>query len=201
MKDKIGNFKIPILYFSVLRSFSTFISSYLYWKLIGKKWKHATLIRIGCGLVCSVLCCAVAWQVERHRKDEDSRISMSVLWLIPQFSLLGIMRGLAKEGLVEFFADRVVETDGKLMARYYGCHASDFVFGIGSLMTAVSILVLRHTWLDDNICRNRLDKCYRGLTFLGLASLCYYLLVASYFYKKDKHSPSSAADENEERPM
>ncbi|KAK9933874.1 hypothetical protein M0R45_021047 [Rubus argutus] len=208
MEDKIGNFKIPILYFGVLRSFSSFISSFLCWKLIRKKWKHATLIRIGCGLVCSVLCCAVAWQVELRRShkiktevtNDNSIISMSVLWLIPQFSLLGVMRGLAVEGLVEFFADGVVEDDGKLTARYYGWHAGDFVLGIGRLMTAVSILVLRHTWLDESIYRNRLDKYYRGLTFLGLANLCFYLLVASYFYKKDKHSPSSAADENEERP-
>ncbi|KAK9943805.1 hypothetical protein M0R45_009401 [Rubus argutus] len=201
----LGPFKV-IVYTTAL--YILYVSSFFCSKLIRKNWKHATLVRIGCGLVCSVLCCAVAWQVELRRshkiktevKDNNSIISMSVLWLIPQFSLLGVMRGIAVEGLVEFFADRVVEEDGKLMAMYYGCHASDFVFGIAALLTAVSILVLRHTWLDENAYRYRLDKYYRGLTFLGFANLCYYLLVASYLYKKDKHSLSSAADKNEERP-
>uniref|UniRef100_A0A7N2RCZ2 Uncharacterized protein n=1 Tax=Quercus lobata TaxID=97700 RepID=A0A7N2RCZ2_QUELO len=67
-----------------------------------------------------------AEQVEAHRlylieeenidpMDSNQTISMSVLWLFPQFILLGLMEGLATDGLQEFFDKHVA-----LSMRGYG---------------------------------------------------------------------------------
>ncbi|XP_061993414.1 uncharacterized protein LOC133711282 [Rosa rugosa] len=194
----IGNFEVPIIYFVILESLSSSVISFLWRLLVPNQSKSATLVRIGCGLVCSVLCMVAAWQVEIRRKikinteysqytgDPDQmEISMSILWLIPQFSLLGFMRGLAADGLIEFCADRVDGND-KREARYYGSYASELVLGIGTLLTAVSIFAFRRTWLaNDTYNYNRLDKYYRGLVFIGVANLCYYFCVAVNFYTKE----------------
>ncbi|PRQ39217.1 putative proton-dependent oligopeptide transporter family, major facilitator superfamily [Rosa chinensis] len=188
----IGNFEVPIIYFVILESLSSSVISFLWRLLVPNQSKSATLVRIGCGLVCSVLCMVAAWQVEIRRKikinteytgDDQMEISMSILWLIPQFSLLGFMRGLAEDGLIEFCADRVDGND-KREARYYGSYASELVLGIGTLLTAVSIVAFRRTWLANDIFKNRLDKYYRGLVFIGVANLCYYFCVAVNFYTK-----------------
>ena len=82
-------------------------------------------------MICSILCCIVAWQVEVLRlylikeaiadpSDPTQIISMSVLWLVPQFSLLGLMEGLASDGLHEFFYDHVATS-----MRSYGPPFSD----------------------------------------------------------------------------
>ncbi|XP_050374470.1 protein NRT1/ PTR FAMILY 5.10-like [Argentina anserina] len=182
----IGKLKIPPFYFSMLKSLSSFLISYLWKLLVPKQSKRSTLVKIGCGLVCSVLCMVAAWQVEIHKNRRtkiDPEISMSNLWLIPQFSLLGFTKGLAADGLVDFFADRV-DADGKRKAMYYGSCAGKLVLGIGTLLTAVSIVGFRKTLLVDDLNTNRLDKYYRGVVFIGVANLCYYFCVAVYFYRK-----------------
>ncbi|PRQ37675.1 putative proton-dependent oligopeptide transporter family, major facilitator superfamily [Rosa chinensis] len=207
LDDHVGKFTVPVVYLTVLQSFSKFIIPHLWGLLIPKQRRSVALVKIGCGLVLSVLCCVIAWRIEIRRSSkikvevdlEDNKpiISMSILWLLPQFSLLGLMRGLAEDGLVEFFAEQVVDDDKQVVLRYYGPHVFSFVLGIGTLLTAVSILGFRRTWLDDDIYKNRLDKYYRGLVFLGVANLGYYLCIALYFYKK-QGSQISAEETNDE---
>ncbi|KAM2888627.1 hypothetical protein FF1_012331 [Malus domestica] len=67
LDHKVGTVK-P-LYFKLIGSFSCFLVSFLCDELLDRKqyWQNATLARIGSGLVCSMLCCVAAWQVERKR--------------------------------------------------------------------------------------------------------------------------------------
>ncbi|CAB4262715.1 unnamed protein product [Prunus armeniaca] len=44
------------------------------------------------------------------------------------------------------------------MAMHYGSHTSDFVVGIGKLLTAFIILASRQRWFNDSINLSRLDK-------------------------------------------
>ncbi|XP_021806171.1 protein NRT1/ PTR FAMILY 5.9-like [Prunus avium] len=157
----------------------------------------------------TVLCCVVAWVVEIHRirkvmraglEDDtsESTISMSMFWLVPQFFLLGLMEGLAVDGLIDLLADRVDEKD-KEMAKHYGSHTSDLVVGIGKLLTALIILAFRQRWFNDNINLSRLVKYYRLLTVLSLISFVYYLCVGFYFYRKDKDDTQNSATEEHEQ--
>ena len=106
-----NNVKVPLNFLFALRSI--YIISYMF---LSKKARqqHVTRIRIGVGMICSALCCFVPWQVEVHRlylieeenidsTDSNQTISMSDLWIFPQFILLGLMEGLASDGLQEFF--------------------------------------------------------------------------------------------------
>ncbi|CAL8991386.1 unnamed protein product [Prunus brigantina] len=201
LKNPIHNYD-PAVYFNVLSSFSKYIISFLFPKLIPKR----TRVRIGCGMASTVLCCVAAWVVEIHRmrkltwagpEDETSEtISMSMFWLVPQFFLLGLMEGLAVDGLIDLLADRVDEKD-KEMAKHYGSHTSDLVVGTGKLLTALIILAFRHRWFNDSINLSRLDKYYRLLTFLSLGSFVYYLCVGFYFYSNDD-TQNSAIEEHEQ---
>ncbi|PQP93038.1 protein NRT1/ PTR FAMILY 5.14 [Prunus yedoensis var. nudiflora] len=183
-------------------SFLKYIISFLFPKLIPKR----TRMRIGCGMASTVLCCVAAWVVEIHRMrkvtragledDTSETISMSMFWLVPQFFLLGLMEGLAVDGLIDLLVDRVDEED-KEMAKNYGSHTSDLVVGIGKLLTALIILAFKQRWFNDSINLSRLDKYYRLLTFLSLGSFVYYLCVGFYFYSKDD-TQNSAIEEHEQ---
>ncbi|CAB4293241.1 unnamed protein product [Prunus armeniaca] len=131
-------------------------------------------------------------------------VAMTIFWLLPQFFLLGLMEGLVGGGLTDLIVHGVDDADDKVMARYYGSHTNHFIIGIGKLITALSILALRRTWLEEKINFSRLDKYFRALTFLTIATICYYLCVALYFYTKedkseeyDQQSPSGTGSESE----
>ncbi|XP_061993409.1 protein NRT1/ PTR FAMILY 5.10-like, partial [Rosa rugosa] len=212
--EQMSNLRIPIknydvaVYFNVISSFSKYAISYLWELMIPKKKKSRalTLVRIGCGLACTVLCCVAAWQVEIRRLKEIKKqgvgdtsevIPMSIFWLVPQFSLLGIMEGLAVDGLIDFFVERVARPDDKVMVDYYASHTSDFVIGVGKLLTALSILAFRRRWFDDSINLSRLDKYYRALTFMSLIGFCYYLFVSTIYYTNNESQESTEDEENE----
>ncbi|TQD83473.1 hypothetical protein C1H46_030979 [Malus baccata] len=154
-----------------------------------------------------MLCCVAAWQVERERLklvsnegleyDTSQVTSMSILLLVPQFFLLGLMRGLAMYGLIDFLADRIANND-RLRARYYGSHITDFALGVGKIVTAVSILALRRIWFDDSINRSHLDKLYKLLTFLCLINVVYYVCISFYFYGNKQNSADRENEENTE---
>jgi peptide/histidine transporter 3/4 len=148
----------------------------------------------------------VTWQVEIRRlkeaekqgvKDGPSKtISMSIFWLVPQFSLLGIMEGLAEDGLIDFVVDRVAGDDDKAVVRYYASHTTDFVIGVGNLLTALSILAFRRRWFNDSIMMSYLDKYYRALTFMSVVGFYFYVCVSTYYCTNDV-SQDHAREENE----
>ncbi|CAL8991388.1 unnamed protein product [Prunus brigantina] len=174
-KSGIGSVMDVAVFLILVSRFSSFLVSFIYDLLIPKQWRKATvtLVRIGCGLACSMLCCVAAWLVEgkrlklvspESREHGTNKIPMSAAWFVPQFVLLGLMEGLALNGLTEFLADRIANND-KLRARYYyASHISELILGVGKLVTASSILVFRRSWFHDNINRSRLDSFFELLT-------------------------------------
>ncbi|TQD83471.1 hypothetical protein C1H46_030977 [Malus baccata] len=204
---KIGSLTAKPLYFKILGSVSCFLVSFLYELLVPKQWRKATLVRIGLGLVCSMLCCVAAWQVERERLklvsnegleyDTSQVTSMSILWLVPQFFLLGLMKGLAMYGLIDFLANLIANND-RLRARYYGSHITDFAIGVGKIVAAASILALRGIWFDHSINRSHLVKLYKLLTFLCLINVVYYVCISFYFYGNKQNSTDRENEENTE---
>ena len=150
-----NNIKVPLKVLFALRSIMRYIISFMFWSKIATQ-QHVTRIRIGVGMICSALCCFVAWQVEAHRlylieeenidpMDSNQTISMSVLWLFPQFILLGLMEGLATDGLQEFFDKHVA-----LSMRGYGPPFNECVLGIGNFISLPFVLTVR-SWFKDTI--------------------------------------------------
>ena len=181
-----------------LRSIIYYIISFLF---LSKKARqqHVTRIRIGVGMICCVLCCFVAWQVEVHRlyltkeeiiTDPTQIVSMSVTiypWFFPQFILLGLMEELASDGLQEFFYKHVA-----ISMRSYGPSFSDCVLGLGNFIS-VPLFLLCRSWFKDSLNTSHLDRYYLTLAILSFVCLVMYA-YASYSLKPF-HMGNASEDE------
>lgn len=177
-----------VIAFNAMKSLTSFIVPYLYELLIQRRWSDGRqkqgglLVRIGVGMVSSIICCCAAWQVEVRRlnmvdregvkDDPDVKIRMSILWLVPQFCLLGFMEGLAEAGLVDFFCDLVADSMKSYAGPFTNCTLS-----IGKLVNIACVFVFRD-WFRDNVNNSHLDRYYLMLTILSSANLCLYCFVS-----------------------
>ncbi|KAI3819136.1 hypothetical protein L1987_12960 [Smallanthus sonchifolius] len=144
-------------------------------------------IKIGVGMICGVMSCIFAWQLEvyrlkevSHLVNEDPNTSISFLWLVPQFCLLGCMEGLTKEGLLELYKSQMKEE--QYLQRYREEYI-EFAMGLGKLLNIVLILILKG-WFGDTINDSRLDKYYVVLVCVGAANFITYCCIARFFYKE-----------------
>lgn len=192
-----NNVKVPLNFLFALRSILCYIISFMFLSKKARQ-RHVTRIRIGVGMICSALCCFVAWQVEVHRLhlikkkkidpiDRNQTISMSVLWLIPQFILLGLMEGLATDGLQEFFYKHVA-----ISMRSYGPSFSDCVLGLGNFISVPFVLLCR-SWFKDSINTSHLDRYYLILAVLSL--VCLVMYAYSSYSLKPFHMGNASEDE------
>ena len=178
--------QISLTYLFLLESVACFaISKILRWLMKTENQQHR-LDKIASGMVCSILCCIAAWQVEVHRLllikkkgidsskpsdpyDPNQIISMSTFWLLPQFILLGLMDALAVEGLQEFVDNHVTKS-----MKSYGKLFSDCVLGSGNFFSVGCILLIR-PWFKDDINNSHLDRYFLALAILGLVFFCIYV--------------------------
>ncbi|KAI7997815.1 Protein NRT1/ PTR FAMILY 5.5 [Camellia lanceoleosa] len=131
-------------------------------------------------MLSSLCCCTIAWRVETRRLsslDTNNR-SMNIMWLVPQFCCLGLMEGLAEDGIEMFFCFHL----SKRMAGY-GKVFTDFVIGMGNLVSAITIYASRR-WFRDTLNNSRLDKYYRMLAILSYVNLWYYFYVSRRMLNK-----------------
>ncbi|CAL5420263.1 unnamed protein product [Camellia sinensis] len=114
-------------------------------------------MRIGLGMLSSLCCCTIAWQVEARRLSslDTNNGLMNIMW--SQFCCLGLMEGLAEDGIEMFFSFHV----SKRMAGY-GKVFTDFVIGMGNFVSAITIYASRR-WFRDTLNNSRLDKYYQML--------------------------------------
>ncbi|XP_029125930.1 uncharacterized protein LOC109792206 [Cajanus cajan] len=186
------NFKIPPASMSSLAAFGSIISVPIYDKIIVPVMRKATgnergisiLMRIGIGLALSIIIMVVTASVEtkRYRLGE----TMSVLWLIPQYLILGLQYTFSLVGLQEYFYDQVPDSMRSLgMALYLS------VLGVGYFLNSFLIMIVDHvtgkngkSWIGKDINSSRLDKFYWMLTMVNTLNLCLFLLFAKmYTYK------------------
>ncbi|KAK9286273.1 hypothetical protein L1049_014662 [Liquidambar formosana] len=114
------------------------------------------------------------------QNDTDEPISMSVFWLVPQFFLIGLMEGLAEDGLDDFFSDQVTES----MARY-GPPINECALGIGKFLNVLCVFVFR-SWFSQTIDSSHLDKYYTMLAALSLGNLCFYCIVSTCIFAQNE---------------
>ncbi|KAF2294166.1 hypothetical protein GH714_007985 [Hevea brasiliensis] len=127
--------------FPAFKSVVSSLVSCLFRVLIPKKWKEnkekhqlVTLLRIGLGMVCSILCCVTASKVGVRRLNSiHNSNSMSMSWLFPQFTLLGVMEGTVHSGLVEFFNSQVDES-----MKHCESSLNDCILGIEKFLSVIS---------------------------------------------------------------
>ena len=168
--------RVPLVAFFVLNSFLRFIIPRLFWSEKARN-PNVTLVRIGVGMICSILCCIAAWQVEVHRLKEikrlnihnqDDTISMSILWLLPQFILLGLTEGLVEEGLREFFIKHVTKSMWNSGLLLTGC-----ILSFGNFFSIPCVHLVR-SWFKGTINDSHLDRYFLTLAILSSVFLCFY---------------------------
>ncbi|KAJ7961273.1 Protein NRT1/ PTR FAMILY 5.7 [Quillaja saponaria] len=199
-----GRLEIGVSVMFPLKSLISTLAVFVFW---WRDWtkQSITVWRIGAGMIAAVLCCITARQVELKRlhliKKEltvsdkpDKPISMSILALIPQFVLLGLMEGLAKEGLANFFYNHVPES-----IRTFSEPFHELVSGIGKFFSIPFVLIFK-SWFSDTINDSHLDKYYLVLATLSFVLLCIYVYYCiKYGYMDDYTEEENGEPNNPEK--
>ncbi|KAL1551742.1 hypothetical protein AAHA92_19542 [Salvia divinorum] len=153
-------------------------STYVVKNLKGLNLQKVELVRIGIGVWCCPLCCNIAVMNATHRKY-DTADTMSVFWLAPQFFLLGLMTGLAKDGFRSLYESQVEPHQLKK----FGSALGDLGSGVGSLLNILCIVVFgwHFNWFQNNIADSSLDMYYNFLSNLSVAHVMIYLPAALWY--------------------
>ncbi|RDY02224.1 Protein NRT1/ PTR FAMILY 5.6, partial [Mucuna pruriens] len=207
-----GNFKIPPASMASVSAISSIISVPIYDKIIvpilrkvtGNERGISILRRIGIGLTFLVILMVVAALVETKRlKMVEHEVlavggTMSVMWLIPQYLILGIGGdALSLSGLQEYFYDQVPDSMRSLgMALYLS------VLGTGFFLSNFLIIIVDHitgkngkSWIAEDINSSRLDKFYWMLAIINAFNLCLFLFLAKRYTYKTVHRKATEIDD------
>lgn len=195
----IGGVTISVVTLQVARKSSEKLSSFLYDILL----QDAARMKIILGILSHILCYFVAWQVE------DITLKMcndgSILWLFPQFILMGIGQGLTTEGIkdlleLQFTQYRNLEDDRrrryKFLLRFRIMFEETAVVS-ACILAIVYILITSHftdTFTAVIHCQVNLSKFYKQLTLLDVASSCICCGVL-YLYGTDSVETTDEEDE------
>ncbi|XAR64686.1 hypothetical protein NMG60_11008462 [Bertholletia excelsa] len=134
------------------------------------------VMKIGLGMLFGLASCWIASVVESTRLTAlrehgllniaDAVAPLSAFWLAPQFILIGVAEGLAREGMEDFFT-----------------RESPALIGLGKIFNMLFILIL--DMLVRRYCQRRpLDHFYRSYVAVGIINLITFAHAAhSYPYK------------------
>ncbi|GLJ30067.1 hypothetical protein SUGI_0594590 [Cryptomeria japonica] len=181
------HFEMPIASMAVFALLTISIWLPIYDKVIiplfrrlTKRSEGITLIeRTGTGLVISVITMVVAALVEIKRRNSMEPIS--VFWLAPQYTLLGLAEAFYALGMIEFFYVQFPPSMRSTAVALYWCG-----MGIGLLFSSVIITVVHNAtggnrinaWLNENLNEGRLEYFYWFYAAFGLLNWFYFLLCA-----------------------
>ncbi|XVF85791.1 hypothetical protein PTKIN_Ptkin17bG0146300 [Pterospermum kingtungense] len=190
---------------------------------IGRRYSDG--VKIGLGMVASIICCAVASPVESRRLkglrqeglsnhpkatapapapnsalDPNATAPISAFLFVPQFFFLGVMEGLAGDGIQDFFSHYVPDS------RRYATVLTSSLTGFGTLLNIGFITILNYyskskykeSWFGDSINQSHLDFIYRAYIIVALLNCFLYACVATrYSYDNIIGRPEEAEEEEE----
>ncbi|KAK8960774.1 putative peptide/nitrate transporter [Platanthera guangdongensis] len=200
-----GGFRIPAASIGSFVTISMLIAIPLYDRCFVPFMRRRTgrprgitlLQRLGVGFATHILVTAVAYSVELRRMrvirthriaSPDAVVPMSILWMVPQYALLGFGDVFTAIGLLEFFYDQSPENMQSLGTTFFtsGIAAGNFLSSV--LVTAVDKLTRGRRggkgWIGKNFNDSHLDYYYAFLMGITAANLGVFLWVAMrYNYK------------------
>ncbi|KAF5196016.1 NRT1/ PTR FAMILY 1.1 [Thalictrum thalictroides] len=109
--------------------------------------------------------------------DPTTVVSMSALWLIPQFSVLGFAMALNGVGQIEYFYSELPKTMSSMGMAFYNL-GSGFAGLLSSLVTIIVNKVTQSggniSWLSTNLNKGHYDYQYGLISFLCFLNfVCY----------------------------
>ncbi|XVF85788.1 hypothetical protein PTKIN_Ptkin17bG0145900 [Pterospermum kingtungense] len=158
---------------------------------IGRRYSDG--VKIGLGMLASIICCAVASPVESLRlnalrqeglsNDPNAFAPVSAFLLVPQFFFLGAMEGLAGDGIQDFFGHYTPDS------RRYGPVFTNTLTGFGTVLNIGFITVLDYysesryneSWIGDSINQSRLDSTYRAYIIVALLNCFLYAYISTRY--------------------
>ncbi|XP_054809894.1 protein NRT1/ PTR FAMILY 3.1-like [Prosopis cineraria] len=167
------------------------------------------LHRMGIGFVISILATLVAGLVEVKRRQaaiSTAAKSISVFWLVPQYSLHGMAEAFMSIGHLEFFYDQAPESMRSTSIALFWTSIS-----AGNYMSTLLVSLVHKfsrkpdgsNWLPDhNLNKGKLEYFYWLLTLLQIVNFVYYVGCAkAYVYKPiqvhGKGDEDSGTNENQ----
>ncbi|KAL3700715.1 hypothetical protein R1sor_018737 [Riccia sorocarpa] len=206
-----GSFQIPAASLSVFEALSviswTVTYDLLLMPLLRKRTGNprgiSTLKRMGIGLVLSILSMTLAAGVEivrlrtvkRHGLEDDTLtpVPISVLWLIPQYFVMGASEIFTYVGQLEFFYDQAPDA-----MRGVGAGLSMLTNGLGSFLASLLVTIVNDItkrdgnpgWIADNLNRGRIDLFFWLLVVLSTVNLLAFI-VCAYRYEYSVKEPLS----------
>ncbi|KAJ3704258.1 hypothetical protein LUZ61_007963 [Rhynchospora tenuis] len=198
LKKQIGSFTIApasLPTFEVL-TFIAFVPIYdkiivpIARRFTGNVRGFTELQRMGTGLILSILAIISAALVETKRLQiaremglvhVKVEVPMSILWLIPQYMLVGLAEVFTSIGQVEFSYDqspdalRSVCMAFALVTVSLGSYMSSFVL---SLVSYCTTRVGKPGWIPDNLNEGRLDLFFWLISALSLPNLIVFLFCS-----------------------
>nr|AAL36253.1 putative PTR2 family peptide transporter protein [Arabidopsis thaliana] len=204
---KIGsNFQIPaaslgsFVTLSMLLSVPMYDQSFVPFmrKKTGNPRGITLLQRLGVGFAIQIVAIAIASAVEvkRMRVIKEFHITsptqvvpMSIFWLLPQYSLLGIGDVFNAIGLLEFFYD---QSPGEMQS--LGTTFFTSGIGLGNFLNSFLVTMIDKitskgggkSWIGNNLNDSRLDYYYGFLVVISIVNMGLFVWAASkYVYKSD----------------
>lgn len=118
----------------------------------------------------------------------SSSVSLSILWLLPQYIILGVSDIFTVVGMQEFFYSEV-----PMSMRTTGFALYNSVFGVGSFCSTIMISIVelltssegKPSWFSDDMREARLDKYYWLLAFCSGLSFVLYVIWCKCFRNND----------------
>ncbi|KAG7639198.1 Protein NRT1/ PTR FAMILY 5.1 [Arabidopsis thaliana] len=204
---KIGsNFQIPAASLGSFVTLSMLLSVPMYdqyfvpfmRKKTGNPRGITLLQRLGIGFAIQIVAIAIASAVEvkRMRVIKEFHITsptqvvpMSIFWLLPQYSLLGIGDVFNAIGLLEFFYDQSPEEMQSLGTTFFTSG-----IGLGNFLNSFLVTMIDKitskgggkSWIGNNLNDSRLDYYYGFLVVISIVNMGLFVWAASkYVYKSD----------------
>nr|GMD46809.1 protein NRT1/ PTR FAMILY 8.3-like [Ipomoea batatas] len=198
MDTTIGSFNIPAASLSSFNIISVLVCVPIYdrvlvpvaKKITGTERGFSELQRMGIGICISILCMLGATLVETKRLElarelglvnEGSAVPMSILWLVPQYVLMGAAEVFTCIGQIEFFYDQSPEsmrslcTALALLTTSLGAYLSSFMISVVTSVTG---------WIPDNLNQGQLDYYFLLLAFLAFLNMVAYLFCSKLYKSK-----------------
>ncbi|KAL0417767.1 UNVERIFIED_CONTAM: protein NRT1/ PTR FAMILY 2.7 [Sesamum radiatum] len=200
MDARLGShFKIPAASMQVFTLISTSITIVITDRILFPLWEKlaahplTALQRVGIGHLFTILSMAISGAVESKRlkiaKSENvqnqtngSVIPMSVFWLAPQLTAVGVAEAFHFAGQVAFYYQ---EFPGSLKTISTAAVAVS-IGGAFYLSNAVIDVIEQATkWLPENINDGRLDNVYWLCSTLGALNFAYFIVCATFYKYQD----------------
>ncbi|CAM6059205.1 unnamed protein product, partial [Sphagnum tenellum] len=200
------HFKIPPASLELFGTFTVLAAIPLYDKCLvplvrgftGNERGFTMLQRMGVGLFLSIFVMVAAALVETKRlKAVDDNglqdlpgvtVPITVFWLAPQYSLLGLAQVFAYIGQLEFFYDQAPDNMQSLGTALFETNTGVAQFLTTALVRAVVSASSRNGhqgWIVDNINRCRIDRFYWLLAAMSAANLLLFIVVAKWYTYKN----------------